>query len=140
MKVESEKATLRELIAQRLRVEKALTAAHDERLEAYGYVHRTLGMAGVDLRTLSSFTLGVEARVKTLSEGKAQIDGQIAVQRQAVLEAEQAQKCVEKLRVKRLEEWRVRTERELEATLQELWLFSHTTNHENSKMQSDPEA
>ena len=140
MKVESEKAALCELIAQRTRLEKSLTTAGEERAEASAYVYRTLGMDGVDLRTLSCFTLGVEARMKTLSDARDRLARQIAAQKQALLRAEQDYGCLEKLRTKRLADWRRETERELEATSQELWLFSHTTNQEKPRMQSDPEA
>ncbi len=131
MRVESEKARLQDLIAHRKRLEKAIAAAREERAQASAFVHSSSEPLAGDLRALSLFTLGLETRSNTLLEAIGRLDRSIAEQQQRLLKAEQDQRCVSKLRAKRLSEWNLQAEREIEATAQELWLFSHTTNKDD---------
>jgi hypothetical protein len=49
------------------------------------------------------------------------------------LKAERDERCVQKLRDKRLAQWTARVQHEIEATAQELWLISHTRDKEGPK-------
>jgi flagellar protein FliJ len=133
IQLESEQAKLQDLLSQRRRLEKSLSDIRDERTKACDFVHTTERTGGADLRALSSFTLGLAAHAKALAESINNIDQQIQSQRQALLKAERDGRCVQKLRDKRLTEWTARVQREIEATAQELWLFSHTRDKEGPK-------
>ncbi len=132
MQAEAETARLQELLAQSRALQKALLAAQDERLAAASFVHENKDVKTVDLRALSSFMLGLEARSKTLTDAIARVEQQILQQRKRLLKAQQAARALDKLRAKRLTEWKLASDREIEATAQELWLFAHTKNIEAS--------
>jgi flagellar biosynthesis chaperone FliJ len=130
MAVETESEKLSHLLLQRQKLEKSLLAASEERIAAYSFVRQPEGVRSADLRTLSSFILGLEARTQTLSEALRRVDKEIQEQRKHVLKAEQDERSLDKLRAKRLMEWNLEAAREIENTAQELWLLSHTRNTE----------
>ncbi len=133
MAVEAETEKIRQLLAQRQKLEKSLEAASEERTGACSFVQQAEGVRGTDLRALSSFTLGLEARTQMLSEALQRMDKQIQEQRKRLLKAEQEERSLSKLRAKQLTEWTLQANREIETTAQELWLFSHTRNREGQK-------
>ncbi len=127
LQVETEFGRLQELIAQRNRVIKSLDSVGEERAEASAFVQHAQNPQSTDLRALSLFTLGLAARTKTLEQALAQNDSFILDQKNRLLKAQQDERSLSKLREKRLAEWNLAAEREIENTAQELWLFSHTT-------------
>ncbi len=129
--VESETARLQNLFAQRKRLEQSLASIHQERVSASAFVQAEQAPSPGDLRALSLFTLGLEARTKTVREALTRADKSIAEQKQRLLKAEQDERALAKLRAKRLAEWELRAQREIETTAQELWLFSHTKNKDD---------
>lgn len=130
MAAEAESEKLRNLMLQRQKLENSLTTVGEERIAACASVQRPDGVRSADLRTLSSFILGLEARTRTLSDALRRLDIQIAEQRKRLLRAEQDELSLDKLRTKRLTEWNLQSAREIENTAQELWLLSHTRNTE----------
>lgn len=133
LQAEAETAKLHDLNLQRNRLLRSIEAAREERLEASSFVHNQSGVPGADLRALSSFTLGVEARRKALENTLLRIDQMLHDQRQRLVKAEQNERSLSKLRETRLAEWRRDLDRETEISAQELWLFSHTTDKEGNK-------
>ncbi len=133
MIVEAETEKLHQLLAQRLKIEKSLAAVREERIHACAFVQQKAGVGSADLRALSSFMLGLEARTQTLSQALRRTDKQVEEQRQRLLKAEQDERSLDKLKAKQLAEWNLQAEREIEATAQELWLLSHTRNKEGQK-------
>lgn len=131
MRVEAETAKLQQLLGQQKRLENSLVNLKSERTEAAAFVHSAANPAGQDLRALSLFTLGLEARTRTVKEALAQVSELAEEQRKRLLEAERDERSLSKLRTKRFEEWRLQSEREIEASAQELWLFSHTKTKED---------
>jgi flagellar biosynthesis chaperone FliJ len=130
---EAESEKLQLLLMQRQKLEKSLAAAGEERIAARSFVQQTQGVRTADLRALSSFTIGLEARTQTLTEALRRTDTQIEEQRKRLLKAEQDERSLSKLRAKRLKEWTLQNEREIEVTAQELWLLSHTKDTEGQK-------
>ena len=133
LRVESERAKLQELLAQRDRLEKSRVALLAQRADASTFVQDAQGAGWGDLRTLSSFTIGLEMHAKTIREAVVRAESQIALQRSRLCQAEQDELCLSKLRAKRYTEWNLQFEREIEATAQELWLCAHTTKVEDSE-------
>ena len=130
MAAEAESEKLRNLMLQRQKLENSLKTVGEERVAASASVQRPDGVRSVDLRALSSFILGLEARTRTLSEALCRVNIQITEQRKRLLRAEQDERSLDKLRAKRLTEWELNSAREIENTAQELWLLSHTRNTE----------
>jgi flagellar export protein FliJ len=131
MRVESETTRLQDLFAQRKRLEQSLASIGEERMEASAFIQAAQTPSTGDLRALSLFTLGLEARSKTVREGLIRAEKSIAEQKQRLMKAEQDERALFKLREKRFAEWQSQAQREIEATAQELWLFSHTTNKDD---------
>ena len=63
LRVEAERAKLQTMLAQRTRWEKSRLALLAEREQAAEFVRQSPVTGAVDLRALSSFTLGLEAHV-----------------------------------------------------------------------------
>lgn len=131
LRVEAETSRLQGLIAQQQRLEQSLATLRAERLEASSFVHTVRDPAAQDLRALSLFTVGLEARARTLVESIDNMALQVQAQKERLLGAERDEMALVKLRDKRFTEWQVKTEREIESAAQELWLFSHTTPKED---------
>ena len=130
MAAEAEREKLRNLLLQRQKLENSLTAVGEERIAACGSVQQPDGVTSADLRVLSSFILGLEARTHTLSEALRRVDIQTVEQQKRLLKAEQSERSLDKLRSKQLTEWNLHAALEIENTAQELWLLSHTRNTE----------
>ncbi len=131
MRVESETARLQDLFTQRKRLEQSLTSIREERTKASSFVQAAQPPSAGDLRALSLFTLGLEARTKTVREGLDRAEKSITEQKQRLMRAEQDERALSKLREKRLAEWESQAQREIETTSQELWLLSHTTTKDD---------
>ena len=102
--------------------------SREERVVASVFVQAAQPPSAGDLRALSLFTLGLEARTKTVREGLSRAEKSIAEQKQRLTRAQQDERALSQLREKRFAEWEFQAQREIETTAQELWLFSHTTN------------
>lgn len=126
MRLETETARLQELLAQKHRLERSLADLREEGLAAFTFVEGAPNAGSQDLRALSLFGIGVTSRARTTEEAIERISTLITEQRERLLEAERAERVLSKLRTKRLGEWDLQNQREIEATAQELWLFSHT--------------
>ena len=133
MRVEAERARLQELIAQGHRLQKSLVSIEEERQEAAIFTQQSAALRGEHFRALSSFMVGWEGRKSAITRAIDQHERQIDQQKGRLLRSEQDERCLSKLRERRFGEWKDQVEREIEATAQELWLFSHTTNREDPK-------
>ncbi len=131
LRVDAENAKLQHLLSQRNRLRQALAAAAADRKGASQSVQEASSLQGADLRWLSSFTLGLEARSKAMREAVDELNSSIEVQQDYLRKAEQDKRVLEKLRDRRLSEWNLSADREIEATAQELWLLTHTTKKDD---------
>ncbi len=130
LKADAETAKLQELLNHKRRFEKLLAGLQAERAEASASIRQSETPGAGDLRALSAFILGLEARARTLREAIARNEMQTMEQKKRVVRAQQDELSLKKLREKRHAEWMLEAEREIENTAQELWLFSHTKNKE----------
>lgn len=125
VELRSAEVKLRELIAQEQRIRRSLEAISLERRDASSYVqqHPTDSQA---LRALPSYFIGLEMRKTNLSRSLEMVSASIREQRQVLTDIERALKLLNKLRDRRLAEWRQAGDREIEATAQECWLATHS--------------
>ncbi len=130
LRADAETAKLQELFNHKRRFEILLSALQQERADASASIQQAPHTGAGDLRALSAFTLGLEARARTLREAIARNEVQTAEQKKRVIRAQQDELSLKKLREKRHSEWMAEAEREIENTAQELWLCSHTKNKE----------
>ncbi len=79
----------------------------------------------MDLRALSSYLVGADARAGLLRRQVVRCAGPIQQQRQSVLKAERNLRLLEKLRDNRYSEWKHAFDAEIELTAEESWLAAH---------------
>jgi|SRR5579875_1478912 len=122
MQLQLERSKLHELFARQQQLRNALEALNQERREASALVYEASSVNATDLRALSAFLIGADARVLDL---RAQIERQqqvIQQQKKKVLDAERAVKLLSKLREKQYQEWNAEFNREIETIAQESWV------------------
>jgi flagellar export protein FliJ len=139
LRVDAEKTRLQELVATHKRLENSLASLREERSAASAFVQGAPDTAAHDLRALSLFMLGLQSRANVLGEEISKLVHQIEQQKQQLLSAERDERVLSKLHDKRLAEWKLATQREIELTAQELWLFTHTTSKYASSNESNNE-
>jgi flagellar biosynthesis chaperone FliJ len=130
LQVEAETAKLAGLNEQLQQLRRSLAEAQQQRKQACAFVQGEPMIQSADLRALSSFTLGIEARVNSLKEALVKMEQRVYDQQLLLRKAEQNEGALNRLRARGLSAWRVRFDRETEATAQELWLYSHTTDRD----------
>jgi flagellar protein FliJ len=97
-------------------------ALRESARRAEAHVRELKGVTGQDLAALAEFRLHVLARMKELELRRAEQSKKIAVQQTAMLEASRRCRLLERLRERRLEEWREAENRELEELASESYL------------------
>ncbi len=119
-----EKAKLSALLADEARLKDSLEKLGNERRSALECLAKEQLFA-LDLRSLSSYLVGAEARANTLQDQIRKRHGLVLEQRERVVQAERNVKLLLKLRQKRQLEWKAGFEREIEANAEESWLAAN---------------
>jgi flagellar FliJ protein len=120
--VEQEK--LQRLLSETTRLERSLSSLAEERKEALIFVQHDPAASHTEMRALSAFLLGSEARAITLREDLHRLQNRIAEQRPRVITADRNERLLLKLKEKKFAEWRRQNDLELEAVAQECWAAS----------------
>ncbi len=121
VQLESEQVKLQQLLAEEQRLTAALEAIESERNGAKTFICKFDGLGSAELRAMSSFLLGMEARSGTLRTRVKEMSRPIQEQRESVLKAERNARLVVKLRERKMEEWKRESDREIETVAQESW-------------------
>ena len=124
MELRMERQKLDQLLAERARLERSLASVAEERAEAHAFV-RAHPAGTTELRALSAFLLGSDARAAALRQSIQRQEEAIDGQRARVLVADRNERLLLKLRDKKLAAWRAEHDRELETLAQESWLSTH---------------
>jgi len=122
IQAESEQAKLQQLLSEKLQITMALEALGAERLEAKTRLCLNAELAGIELRIVSSFLIGIDAHAANLRKGLQEIAPSIENQRQRVIKAERNVRLLIKLRDRKLQDWKHDVSREIETVAQESWL------------------
>jgi flagellar export protein FliJ len=121
LQLEIERSRLEALVAERRRAEEDLAQLSDERAAA----DKLLGSETVEgqaLAALDAHRYSLERAAGRLRAARADCERRIAAQRATVLAAERQVRLLEKLKERRLAEWRLENDRELEALASETFL------------------
>ena len=120
-----ERVKLQKLLSEEQRLKANLQSLLDERQAALIELQSSAQIQASDLRTMSAYLLGVDARVH-LSRGEiAKYAGPIAQQRRNLLKAERNVRLLEKLREDRYSEWKHEFDKEIEQGAEESWLAAN---------------
>lgn len=120
--LDAERAKLEQLVAEQRKVNAAVEALRNERAQAKAFLSGKSDLQGVELRLVSSFLLGVEARAAKLRDHLRAITQSVEAQRKQVARADRNVRLLNKLREKKLEEWKQEADREIETLAQESWM------------------
>lgn len=122
VQLEAEQAKLQELLGEQQRLLRDLEAAAAERREAKEAVYSLINLDNAELRTMSAFLLGVDARTAKTHARLAEMARFIEERRQCVIKAERKVRLLEKLREGKRAEWKHEADLEVETAAQEAWL------------------
>lgn len=121
LQLDVEESRLQALFAERQRGEEELARLGEQRREA----ERLLACDSVEgeaLAALDSHRYGLERAAGRLRAAAAERERRIAAQQASVLEAGRRVRLLERLKERRLAEWRFESDRELEALASETFL------------------
>lgn len=122
LQLESEQAKLDQLLRKQRGLTTDIEAIARERRQAKSAIYSLTSLENAELRTMSAFLVGLDARAGTLRAQLAEMGRPIEEQRQAAIKAERKVRLLEKLRGSKLEVWKRETSREIETVAQECWL------------------
>jgi flagellar export protein FliJ len=118
----AEEARLGPLVAERARLE----AAHVEIVRAHAHAQEDLlssgPVSGAELEALAHYRVRLEKQKIAVEQNARQCGERIAAQRARIVETQRRARLLEKLRGRRLEEWRSEGERETENFAGEAYL------------------
>ena len=120
-----EETKLAQLLAEEKKIKNFLTALQEERRSELSRLHGATEVSALELRSLSSFLVGLESRTLDLQNALAKQSRIVQEQRLRVLRAQRNVRLLIKLREKKLREWTAEAEREIENIAQDAWLASH---------------
>jgi len=120
-----EKEKLQRILTEITRFERTLAALAGERSAAQDFVQKQASAGSTELRSLSAFLMGVDTRATTLRTNIERGRKLFEEQRQRVITVERSERLLLKLKDKRLVEWQLEGDRELEALAQEAWNAGH---------------
>jgi flagellar export protein FliJ len=121
LQLAAEKERYQRVLSELTRLEQTLAAMAGERAEALNFVRNQPAAGNVELRSLSAFLLGADARATNLRKSIERNRILLEEHRQRVIAAERSERLLIKLKEARLAEWRLESNRELEALAQEAW-------------------
>jgi flagellar export protein FliJ len=116
-----EKNKLQQLFAERQKLEKNLASIEAERNESLAWIQTHASAGSADLRALSAFLLGSQARQAMVKHAIESCQAEIEEQQSRTLAAERARKLLLNLRDQRRAEWQKDFDKELEAVAQDAW-------------------
>ena len=119
-----ERGKLNALLAEEAKMKDSLETLGSERRSALQCLAKEQ-IFSIDLRSLSSYLVGAEARATMLQEQIRKRRQSVAEQRDRVVQAERNVKLLLKLREKRQLDWKAGFEREIEANAEESWLAAN---------------
>jgi hypothetical protein len=112
--MELEEARLRQQAAAIADLDRARAELEAEGIAAEIAVREWSPLRGSELAALGSFRVGVRLKEGRIAALRAARERDLAGQRQAMLEARRRYRLLERLRDRRLEEWRAAADKELE--------------------------
>ena len=120
--LQKEEALLGYWLAERQRLEHARDNVLAARERTESGLRAAGSVLGSELAALAGYCARLERQRADLERQRAQCDGQIAAQRARVVDTQRRLRLLEKLRGRRLEDWRAASQREAENFASETFL------------------
>lgn len=126
-----ERVKLQKLLGEEQHLKTNLQRLLEERQAASSQIQTAASLQSFELRALSVYLIGADARAHFLREQLTRYAGPIQKQRQHVLEAERNVRLLEKLKEDRYSEWKHAFEQEIQLGAEESWLAANfRTSHQ----------
>jgi flagellar export protein FliJ len=125
LRLATERDKLGQALAETTRLEQAIAALAAERAAALEFVKNEPGAGNTELRALSAYLLGYEARLAKLRKSLEVARLREAEQRKRVIAADRDERLLLKLKAKQRAAWQVAADHELEILAQESWNAVH---------------
>ncbi|MBZ5591186.1 MAG: hypothetical protein LAP39_03050 [Acidobacteriia bacterium] len=122
LELQAEEARLAVLFAERSRLDAARTEIRAARESAASRLWAAGTVDGSELESLQGYRQRLEKKMVAMDRRRAQSAEQIALEQVRVVDAHRRVRLLEKLRGRRLEEWRTAGQRELENFASEAFL------------------
>ena len=132
LELEAEEAKLQQFLGEQHRLSAALQSMATERHQAKAFVYNLPDFGTAELRNMSAFLLGLDVKTNTTRKRLEEAVQAVKAQRQRVVHAERNEKLLEKLRTRKLDEWKREADRELEDIAQDSWLSANRKRKEAS--------
>ena len=120
-----ERAKLQKLLGEEQRLKNDLQRLLDERQTAVSALQTAESLRSFELRALSAYLVGSDARAHLIRGQIAKCAGPIQKQRGCLLEAERNVRLLEKLKEGRYSEWKHAFEQEIQSGAEESWLAAN---------------
>ncbi len=120
-----ERAKLQKLLSEEQRLQGSLQRLLHEKQAAFSELQTAEFLQASQLRSLSVYRIGVDARAHLLREQIAKCAGLVQKQRGHLLEAERNVRLLEKLREDRYSDWKHAFEQEVQLGAEESWLAAN---------------
>ncbi len=117
-----ERTKLQQLFAEEQSLKNAVESLAADRRDAAAFIQDSASVTATDLRALSTFSVGADARATFLREQLTRHAESIHEQKARVTQAERKVRLLAKLREKKLDAWTQEVNREIELAAQESWL------------------
>jgi len=121
-RMEAEQARLDEVLARQAGLRRMMEDAARDRARSGEELLRARTIEAEDLAALDAYRRALDAQKRRLERELAAVEEAIGRQRQLVMTAMRDYRLMEKLKDRRLEEWRKQFEREVENEATELYL------------------
>jgi hypothetical protein len=120
--LQTERTKLQQLFSEEQGLKNAVESLAADRRYAADFIQNSPSVNATDLRALSTFSMGADARATNLREQITRQAKSIQEQKARVMQAERKVRLLAKLREKKLDSWTQEVNREIEMAAQESWL------------------
>jgi chromosome segregation ATPase len=120
-----ERAKLQKLLGEEQRLKNSLQSLLEQKQAASSELRTLEQLRSSELRTISIYLVGADARARMLREEIAKCASPIQQQRQRLLEAERNVRLLEELKTKRYSEWIHAFNQEIDGAAEESWLAAN---------------
>ncbi len=122
LQLEQEEARFRQQAAALSALDRSRAELEAAGIRAEVEVREFRPLAGADLRALGAYRVDVRRRETRLADQRLECTRELAVRQQALLEAQRRCRLLERLKERRLAEWRKGLDRELQEVASESFL------------------
>jgi flagellar export protein FliJ len=117
-------------MGEQQRIAQTIQEIAKERGETKNFVYSLTDLGSLELRNMSSYLLGLDARTTLFKKRLEEAAAAVADQRKHVTRAQRNVRLLTKLRERKMDDWKREADQEIETNAQEAWLSSWHRKHD----------